>query len=163
MRSAIVSFLTAAALISGSCVPVSAADDPNTLVIVFKDGRQQTISMADVARIEFKSSGNVSSGRSSSFTGQGRFLGKWRVGDGAGGHFFITLEPGGTASKTLGASHGTWTVVDGEAKISWDDGWHDAIRKAGDKYEKAAFEPSKSFTENPTNVADATNTTPQPN
>jgi hypothetical protein len=163
VRSAIVSFLAAAALISGSCVPVSAADDPNTLVIVFKDGRQQTISMADVARIEFKTSDSVSSGRGSSFAGQGRFIGKWRVGNGAGGHFFITLDAGGTASKTLGASHGTWTVVGGEARISWDDGWHDAIRKAGDKYEKAAFEPGKSFTENPTNVADATNTTPQPN
>jgi hypothetical protein len=163
VRSAIVSFLTAAVLVSASCVRASAADDPNTLVIVFKDGRQQTISMADVARIEFKSSGSVSSGGGSSFAGQGRFLGKWRVGNGAGGHFFITLEPSGVASKTLGASHGTWMIVGGEARISWDDGWHDAIRKVGDKYEKAAFEPGKSFAENPTNVADAVNTTPQPN
>src|SRR5437764_1384321 len=92
-----------------------AADEQNTLVIVFKDGHQQTISMADVARIEFKTAG------SNSVVGRGRFLGKWKVGNGAGGHFFITLEPDGAASKTIGASHGTWTVVNGEARISWDD------------------------------------------
>lgn len=139
-----------------------AASDQNTLVIVFKDGRQQTISMADVARIEFKTSANNATDNASSL-GRGRFMGKWRVGNGAGGQFFITLEPGGVASKTLGASHGTWTMVDGEARITWDDGWHDAIRRVGNKYEKAAFAPGTSFTDNPSNVTDATNTSPQPN
>lgn len=140
----------------------SAASDQNTLVIVFKDGRQQTISMSDVARIEFKTSANNATDNAS-LLGRGRFMGKWRVGNGAGGQFFITLEPGGVASKTLGASHGTWTMVDGEARITWDDGWHDAIRKVGNKYEKAAFAPGTSFTDNPANVTDATNTSPQPN
>lgn len=140
----------------------SAASDQNTLVIVFKDGRQQTISMSDVARIEFKTSPNNAADGASSL-GRGRFMGKWRVGNGAGGQFFITLEPGGVASKTLGASHGTWTMVDGEARITWDDGWHDAIRRVGNKYEKAAFAPGTSFTDNPANVTDATNTSPQPN
>ena len=55
------------------------------------------------------------------------------------GHFFITLDDDGTARKTLGASHGTWTLVDGEARISWDDGWHDVIRKVGGKHEKVAY------------------------
>lgn len=154
-----VCFVCAAIVLVGLATAGFAADEQNSMVIVFKDGHQQTISMADVARIEFKTPG----GRNSSLAGQGRFLGKWRVGDGVGGHFFITLEPNGAASKTMGAGHGTWTVVDGEARIAWDDGWHDAIRKAGEKYEKAAFSPGTSFTDKPSNVADAVNTSPQPN
>jgi hypothetical protein len=148
------------ALVLGLGSSASAADEPNSIVIVFKDGHQQTISMADVARIEFRGSG---SGSSSSSFGRGRFLGKWRVGNGAGGNFFITLEASGEASKTLGASHGTWTVLNGEARIAWDDGWHDAIRKVGDKYEKVAYSPGTTFDDKPANVADAVNTSPQPN
>jgi hypothetical protein len=46
-------------------------------------------------------------------------------------------------------------MVDGEARITWDDGWRDAIRKAGDGYDKAAFEPGKTFSDSPSNVASA--------
>jgi hypothetical protein len=53
-------------------------------------------------------------------------------------------------------------VVNGEAEISWDDGWHDAIRKVGTKHEKFAFEPGKSFSDSPSNVTNATNTQPNP-
>ena len=131
--------------------------DKNAIVIVFKDGRQQTFSMADIERIEFKTPAGSTPGiRGSSF------LGKWKVGDGALGTFFITLDHDGTAAKTLGASHGTWIVVDNEARISWDDGWHDAIRKVGAKYEKRAFEPGRSFTDQPSNVTDAKKTEAQP-
>jgi hypothetical protein len=160
MRYSVAIVVAAMTLGSTTWAAPPAADEQNALVIVFKDGHQQTISMADVARIEFKTASNA--GRTS-FAGRGRFLGKWKVGDGAGGHFFITLEPSGDASKSMGTSHGTWTVVDGEARISWDDGWHDAIRKVGDKYQKAAFSPGTSFSDNPSNVADAVNTSPQPN
>ena len=155
MRFPVAVVLAVLALASLSlAVPVT-ADEQNAVVIVFKDGHQQTFSIAEVARIEFKTSGTAS------LAGRGRFLGKWRVGDGAGGHFFITLEPSGVASKTMGASHGTWTMVNGEARISWDDGWHDAIRRVGDKYEKAAFEPGKTFSDPPSNVTEAENTSPQ--
>ena len=157
MRSCIILAVATIVLTSPSWAAAPAADEQNALVIVFKDGHQQTISMADVARIEFRTSGNTSS------FGRGRFLGKWKVGDGAGGHFFITLEENGTATKTLGASHGTWTLVDGEARIAWDDGWHDAIRKVGDKYEKAAYSPGRLFSADPSNVTDAVNTSPLPN
>jgi len=47
--------------------------------------------------------------------------------------------------------------VDNEARISWDDGWHDAIRKVGSRYEKVAFSPGKSFTSDPDNVTKAEN------
>lgn len=135
----------------------AAGDEQNSLVIVFKDGHQQSFSMADVARIEFKTAESVPS------AGRGHFIGKWKVGDGAGGHFYITLAPNGEASKTMGAAHGTWTVVGNEARIKWDDGWHDAIRRVGKQYEKVAFSPEKSFADSPSNVTDAQNLEPQAN
>jgi hypothetical protein len=133
------------------------AADQNSLVIVFKDGHQQTFSMAEIARIEFKTPDTIPS------VGRGNFLGKWRVGDGMGGHFYITLDPSGEAKKTMGVSHGTWSVVGNEARINWDDGWHDAIRKVGKNYEKVAFAPEKSFNDSPSNVTDAQNLQPQAN
>ncbi len=125
------------------------------VTIVFKDGRKQSVA-SDGARIEFES---LSSGLMPS---RYHFVGKWEVGDGNGSNFYITLEEDGTARKSLGASHGTWTVVDGEARISWDDGWHDAIRKVGAKHEKVAFQPGKSFDDDPSNVTAARNTQPKP-
>jgi hypothetical protein len=131
--------------------------DANTIVIVFKDGRQQTYSMADIERIDFKSPAS----KTVAIQGSG-FPGKWRVGEGNGGSFYITLQRDGGAIKSIGASHGTWTIVDNEARISWDDGWHDAIRKVGNKYEKRAFEPGKSFTDEPSNVTSARKTDVKP-
>jgi len=52
--------------------------------------------------------------------------------------------------------------VDGEARVSWDDGWHDAIRKKGTKFEKFAFEPGKTFSDPPANVTEAQNTNREP-
>jgi len=126
-------------------------------VVVFKDGHQEKVSAADIARIEFE---NSPAGRMA--PGRAHFLGKWEVGDGSGKTFFITLDADGDAKKTLGASHGTWTLVDGEARINWDDGWHDAIRKVGAKHEKFAYEPGKSFEDKPSNVTAARNTEAKP-
>lgn len=126
-------------------------DGENSLVITFKDGRQKTYSMADIARVEVRTPNAPASA-----TGQGHFLGKWRVGTGAGSSvFYITLEEDGVAKKSIGATHGTWTVVGNEARISWDDGWHDALRKNGSHYEKVAYAPGKSFTDQPDNVTRA--------
>lgn len=136
---------------------IAAAADQDSLVIVFKDGHQQRFSMAEIARIEFKTVETVPS------AGRGNFIGKWKVGDGMGGHFYITLDPNGEATKTMGAAHGAWTVVGNEARIKWDDDWHDAIRKVGKQYEKAAFAPDKSFNDSPSNVTDAQNLEPQAN
>jgi hypothetical protein len=123
--------------------------EPGSIVIVFKDGRQQSFRLADIARIEFSSPAEKAS------IGQARFLGEWKVGDGAGGTFFITLKPDGVARKTLHSEGGTWTVVNGEAHIAWDDGWHDVIRKVGSRYEKAAYSPGSSLSGSPNNVAEA--------
>jgi hypothetical protein len=126
-------------------------------LIVYKDGHQEKFAASDIARIEF---GN--SAASEMMPGRGQVVGKWEVGQGNGSTFFITLDADGEAKKTLGSSHGTWTLVDGEARISWDDGWHDAIRKVGTKHEKLAYEPGKSFDDTPTNVTAARNTQPKP-
>jgi hypothetical protein len=136
---------------------ISRIDFKAPAVIVYKDGHQEKISPSDIARIEF---GNSSVGEM--MPGRGHFVGKWEVGEGNGGKFFITLDADGGARKTLGPSHGTWTLVDGEARISWDDGWHDAIRKVGTKHEKLAYEPGKSFDDPPSNVTAARNTQPKP-
>ncbi len=127
------------------------------LTLVFRDGRQQSVPLADISRIEFNAQ------RGESQFGRNYFLGKWEVGTGVGGSkFFIILEPNGQAKKTLGSIHGTWAFVDGEARITWDDGWHDAIRKVGSKHQKFAYEPGKTFSDSPSNVTDARNTTAEP-
>lgn len=138
----------------------SPADDQNSIVIVFKDGTQKKFAMADVARIEFTNPKT----QNTAGVGQGRFFGKWKVGTGGGalGTFVITLDRDGEATKTLGGTHGRWVVVDGEARITWDDGWHDCIRRHGNKYEKVAYGPGKSFSDDPDNIATAEHTEANP-
>jgi hypothetical protein len=129
----------------------------NAIIITFKDGRQQSIPLTDVAKIEFKTSTSQTSLRGT----RALFTGEWKVGTGvAGDTFLITLAADGTATKTHGNPDGHWEVVGGEARITWDDGWRDVIRKRGSKYEKAAYAPGKSLTESPSNVASATRTEP---
>jgi hypothetical protein len=133
---------------------IARIDFKTPVIIVFKDGRQQNIPATDVARIEFEPA--------TSPAARNRFVGKWQVGEGNGSNFYITLEADGQARKSIGESHGTWTVVAGEARISWDDGWHDAICKVGASHEKRAYEPGKSFSDAPSNVTAARNTEPKP-
>ena len=159
----------------------SPADDRDSIVIVYKDGHRQSLVSAEISRIDLKAPAVIvyKDGHREKVTteieriefgppemamtpGRRHFVGKWEVGEGNGGHFFITLDEDGTARKTLGSSHGTWTLVDGEARISWEDGWHDVIRKVGSKHEKVAFEPGKSFDDTPSNVTTARNTQPRP-
>ena len=133
-------------------------EDNVTVVIVFKDGHQQSIPVTAIATMEFKST----SGSTTPIVIPGtlvpskrRFVGKWLVGDGNGSSFYITLEENGEAAKSIGEKHGTWSYVGGEARVSWDDGWHDAIRKVGSKYERFAYSPGKFFSDTPANVTEA--------
>jgi hypothetical protein len=98
--------------VAGAKPGAAAEDSQGALVIVFKNGLQQTFPLQEVLRIEFSAPAPGASIR-----GRGRCQGQWKVGDGIGGTFLVTLKPDGAASKTLGSSHGTWTVVDGEARI----------------------------------------------
>jgi len=136
---------------------IASIDFTSPVVIVFKDGHQQNLPASTIARIDFEPAASVS------LPSRNHFVGKWEVGlGGGGGNFYITLGDDGEARKTHGSSHGTWSMVDGEARISWDDGWHDAIRKVGAKHEKLAYEPGKSFSDTPSNVTTARNTEPRP-
>jgi len=146
-------------MVAGLCLvtlgaPVNAVpaphNDTGTIVIVLKNGNQQSFNLADVARIEFNQPTNLAAA-----PGRARFYGDWTVGDGTGSTFVITLKPDGSAHKTAGSGSGKWTLVDGAAQIAWDDGWHDVIRREGSKYQKAAYSPGTSLSGKPNNVTDA--------
>lgn len=136
----------------------AAENDRGAIVIVFKDGRQQSFRLEDVARIEFSSPANLAS-RGAPFQSGARFEGDWRLGMGGDSSekFIIRLKPDGVAEKIIGSDHsgGTWTVVDGEARAKWDDGWTDVIRKVGGRWEKAAYPRGSSLSGSPENVAEA--------
>ena len=146
-----------------SKTPPDKKDGSSAIVIVFKDGHRQTFSLADIARVEFTGTGSVP-GISSNpdWPARGRYVGKWVVGDGNGSTFIITLKEDGNAERSLHDVHGTWTYVNGDALITWDDGAQDAIRKAGSGFEKYAYSHDKSFSDEPDNVTRAQNTTPRP-
>ncbi len=96
-----------------------------------------------------------------SATSAATFIGEWKVGLGVGSQTFsINLEKGGKATKTHGAPDGKWTVFGDEARITWNDGWRDVIRRSGNHWEKAAYAPGKSFSDQPDNIAGATRTEP---
>jgi hypothetical protein len=144
--------------------PPAAKSGPGMIVIVFKDGHRESFNLAEIARVEFPTTeaatdtGPVNSQSPS----RGRFLGKWEVGEGNGNIFYITLEENGDARRTLGDVRGRWAYVDGEARVTWNDGAQDAIRKVGPHYQKFAYHQGKSFTDTPDNVTEARNTTPHP-
>lgn len=183
MRGLIPAIAISATLLAfcGSTANAS-SDDHSSIVIVYKNGHRQTLSRAEIQKIDFKAPAAIvykdgrrekvlaeieriefSENELGSMTpGRNHYLGKWEVGDGGGNNFFITLEENGDAKKTHGSPHGTWTLVDGEAHISWDDGWHDVICKVGGKHEKRAYEPGKTFDDTPSNVTAARNTEAKP-
>lgn len=143
------------------------SDQGGTVVIVFKDGHRESLPASTISAMEFKSAAGVVTPiaiPSPVVPGKGLFEGKWLVGqhNGDSDTFFITLNEDGVAHKSIGEAHGTWVYVNGEAQVSWDDGWHDAIRRVGDKYEKFAYRAGKSFTDQPDNVTQAQNTSRKP-
>jgi hypothetical protein len=149
--------LSALDALAKTSAPAKAGE--GTIVIVFKDGHRQSFSLADIERVEFPS---ASASNSASSLLPPRFIGKWRVGDGNGNDFNITLEETGDAKRSLGGVHGHWVFEDGEARISWDDGAQDAIRKTASGYQKRAFHQGKSFADDPDNVDHAENLTHHP-
>jgi hypothetical protein len=135
------------------------------IVIVFKDGHRQSFNLSDIARVEFPVTADTAGETSlvnPLLPSRAHFLGKWEVGDGNGFNFFITLEESGDAQRSLHSEHGRWVYVDGEARVTWDDGPKDAIRKVGSHYQKFAYAPGKSFTDTPDNISGARNTAPHP-
>jgi hypothetical protein len=166
--------VSVAGLVTMLCltVPGSFAKTPTapkcgsgTIVIVFKDGHRQSFNLCDIERVVFPvaaSAAGETAPINTQLPSRGRFLGKWEVGDGNGFSFYITLEENGDAWRSLHHEHGKWAYVDGEAQVTWDDGWKDAIRKDGSNYHKYAYGEGKSFTGTPDNVTSANNTAPHP-
>jgi hypothetical protein len=159
--------LILAALAILFAIPASqaqAAPTGNTLVLVYKDGHRQRVNLNDIERLEFP--GPVPAGIiSTPGPSRARFLGKWEVGDGAGNNFYITLQDDGTAQRTMnGMEHerGHWEYKNGEAQVTWDDGWQDCIRKVGSQFKKSAYHEGKSFNDEPENVTNAHNVTQNP-
>jgi hypothetical protein len=135
-----------------------------TIVIVFKDGHRQTFNLSDIERVEFPAS-SVANDVGSSNPGtppRGHYVGKWECGDGNGGNFYITLKDTGDAMRSIGDVHGRWEYINGEARVTWDDGAQDAIRKIGSHYQKFAYRAGKSFSDEPDNVTNARLTAPRP-
>lgn len=137
--------------------PARAADkdDASAIVITFKDGHQQSYSLGEIARIEFKSPAATAKTPVDT-PSRHHFVGKWTVGDNAGHTYVFTLEEGGAARNNVDeGGKGTWNYTNGEAHIAWDNGWHDVIRKVGMKYRKFAFAPGRSLDDSPTNEGTA--------
>lgn len=136
---------------------------PNTLVVVYKDGHRQSLNLNDIERLEFPSA--VPAGLiNTPGPSRSRFLGKWEVGDGNGDNFYITIREDGSALRTMGMGHehGSWQYINGEAEVTWDDGWQDCLRKVGNQYKKYAYHEGKTFTDEPDNVTNARNTSQNP-
>jgi len=134
------------------------------IVVVFKDGHRQTFNMLDIARIEFPG-GSAMTDTGSTSPGalpRGHFLGKWEVGDGNGGKFTITLNDDGSAWRSLQRVRGHWAYVNGEARVTWDDGAQDCIRRVDGQDKKFAYQAGKRFTDEPDNVTEARNTSRGP-
>ncbi|HUB51711.1 MAG TPA: hypothetical protein VL986_06170, partial [Terracidiphilus sp.] len=141
------SFITLLCLAASLCratPPAPQKNAPGTITIVFKDGHHQTYNLSDIERVEFGGNGGVAASSDSGVgPSRGHFLGKWEVGDGSGNNFYITLYEDGGAYRSLRAVHGRWEYVNGEARITWDDGAQDAIRKVGSQFQKFAYSSGK--------------------
>lgn len=158
-----ITLLCLAASLSHAASPSGDKNQPGTITIIFKDGHRQTYNLSDIEKVEFGGNGSVAaSGDSGVGPSRGHFLGKWEVGDGNGSNFYITLYEDGGAYRSLRAVRGHWVYVDGEARVTWDDGAQDAIRKVGGQFQKFAYSAGKMFTDDPDNVTAAHNTTPHP-
>lgn len=157
--------LSAAVLLASSAVfaapPPAQKAAPGTLVLVFRDGHRQAFNLADIERVEFPTA-EPTGAAAPTAPSRGRFLGKWEVGDGNGGTFYVTLHEDGTAMRTLGDVKGKWVYANGEALITWNDGAEDAIRRVASRYQKFAYKAGKAFTDVPDNVTNARNTTSNP-
>lgn len=158
--------LAALLCLTGSLSQVAAhaasKDTSGAIVIVFKDGHRQSFNLSDIDRVEFAGGASSASADSYRVPSRGRFIGKWECGDGQGNNFYITLNEDGTAFRSIGDVRGHWEYVDGEARVTWEDGRKDAIRKSGPQYFKFAYGEGKSFTDDPDNVAHARNTAAGP-
>ena len=168
MRKFVVGFvagvLVAASAVSGLAQSRGGRSGSGQIVIVFRDGHRQSFNMAEISRIEFPGgapavdAGPIPPGAPP----RGHFLGKWEVGDGAGSTFTITLNEDGSAWRSLRRVRGHWSYVNGEARVRWDDGAQDCIRRVDGQDKKFAYRAGKLFSDEPDNLTEARNTSRGP-
>ncbi len=91
--------------------------------------------------------------------GSKSFIGRWAIGQPKGGgkpNFVMTLNADFTARKShVPGATGKWQLVDGEARVTWSDGWRDMIRRDDEQYRKLAFRPGTDFDSVPDNTESA--------
>jgi hypothetical protein len=151
------------AVSSVNAAPPPSKSGSGTIVIVFKDGHRQTFNLSEIERVEFPAPAHVAEEATPpNAPPRGHYAGRWECGDGAGSTFYIDLKENGEAWRSIGHIRGHWEYLNGEARITWDDGVKDAIRKVGSHYEKSAYEAGKSFSDHPANVTNARLTNPKP-
>jgi hypothetical protein len=153
------------AVSGGNAAAASAQGNSGTIVIVFKDGHRQTFNLSEIERVEFPTSAHISDEAvpgGAQLPPRGHYVGRWECGDGNGSNFFIDLKEDGEAWRSIGNVRGRWEYIHGEARVTWDDGSQDAIRKIGSHYQKFAYAAGKSFTDHPNNVTNARLTNPRP-
>lgn len=90
------------------------------------------------------------------------YAGIWKVQDGKQREFYITLEAGGKALSRWAAADqqrrneiGTWKEGNGQAVITWGNGWQEVIAKSGEGYIKKAFAPKLALDGTPSNEGPA--------
>ncbi len=156
--------LVAGSSISGIAQSRGGRGGSGQIVLVFKDGPRQSFNMADIARIEFPENAAVADAGPPppGAPPRGHFLGKWEVGDGTGGQFTIILNDDGSAWRSLRRVRGHWAYVNGEARVTWNDGAQDCIRRVDGHDKKFAYREGKRFTDDPDNVTEARNTSRGP-
>ncbi len=86
----------------------------------------------------------------------GDFEGVWKVKDGSGHPFDITLSADGAAKANRGPGMvGTWKQEGNSAVVTWNTGWTTKITKKDDHYEHTAYGKGQPLNGPPTNSSDA--------
>jgi len=76
-------------------------------------------------------------------TGREEYIGNWRVADGQGKIFFITLHENGTSTSTWKkGDKGTWKIEQGKAIVTWDSGWTDILYNEEGIFLKTSYPPN---------------------
>ena len=160
----VVGLLVAGSAVAGMAQNRGGKNGSGQIVIVFKDGHRQSFNMGEIARIEFTGGAAVSDAGPipAGAPPRGHFLGNWEVGDGNGRTFSIRLNDDGSAWRSLRRIHGRWVYVNGEARVTWDDGAQDCIRQVDGQDKKFAYREGKRFSDEPDNVTEARNTSRGP-
>lgn len=90
------------------------------------------------------------------------FTGIWKVQDGKGRDFYITLAADGSATSTWTVEAdkrrnqtGAWKVTDGKVVITWDNGWREVVTTSEGGFAKSAFAPKQKLEDKPANTSPA--------